>query len=349
MTTMRKDAYGRWVPAGLAARQTDFAELPVVDFAAMFDGDEAARREVAAQLRRACTEVGFFYLKNHRVPQDLIDRMFGESDRFFAEPIEEKMKIERAATPGFGGYSPMEELGLKAVGSGSLMEGFNMNIELPADDPDVIAGKPFYNPNSWPAEPAEFRPTVLEYYDAMVTLGKKLFEAFAMAIDLPADYFDDMIRKPIALMRINHYPNQEVVLDEKHIGTGAHTDYECFTILAQQPGITALQVVNGNGEWISAPPIPGTFVINIGDQMAHWTNDQFVSTMHRVVNRSGRDRKSCAFFYGTDFDVEMNALPNCIADGQTAKYQPIRAGDYIVGRISDAYGEDIGAKATAAG
>jgi isopenicillin N synthase-like dioxygenase len=158
-----------------------------------------------------------------------------------------------------------------------------------------------------------------------------------LALDLPEAYFAPMIRKPIALMRVNHYAPQPDASNDEEIGGRPHTDYECFTILAQEGDIVALQIVDRSGEWISVPPIPGTFVINIADQMARWTNDRFASTMHRVVNRNPRDRLSIAFFFGTDDDVEMTALPGCVPAGTTPKYPPIRAGDYILGRVNNAY------------
>lgn len=333
----RLDRYGRQVPVGLSARQTDFSELPVIDLAPMFGSDPEAKRAMAQALRSACIEVGFFYLKNHGVPQPIIDQAFAASAEFFALPYAEKMEIEQTRTPGYPGYTPMQEESGDAK-SRKRQEGFNMNLELPLDDPYVTSRRPFFEPNSWPRRPAGFRDTLLTYFGEMRNLGQKLLGGFALALDLPEGYFQPMITKPITMMRVNHYPPQEdQASDDEDIGNGAHTDFECFTILAQQKGITALQVVNGKGEWISVPPIPGTFVINIADQMERWTNDLFSSTMHRVLNKNAMDRTSIAFFFGSDDDIVMSPLPNCVPEGEAPKYPPIRAGDYVLGRVDNAY------------
>jgi isopenicillin N synthase-like dioxygenase len=231
----------------------------------------------------------------------------------------------------------------KDLGKGSLHEAFNMNLELPANDPDVVSGRAFFNPNSWPAQPSRFRADLLEYFDAMLGLGKKLFGAFALALDLPEGHFNSLITKPIAMLRLNHYPSQKAVGSDWDVGASAHTDYECFTILAQDPNpeLVCLQVINSAGEWIAVPPIPGTFVVNIGDQMARWTNDIFASTMHRVVNKTGHERDSMAFFYGTNFDAVMETLPSCVSRERPSRYASVVAGDYILGRVNDAYGYDM--------
>jgi len=335
-----QDYEGRWIPEGLSARRLDFDELPVIDFALMEGNDPAGKRRFAAALRRACVDIGFFYLKNHGVPQPLIDRAFALSRSFFALPLDEKMAIENIRTPGYGGYSPTRE-STGGVRGRPLQEGFTMNLELPLNDPYVTGRRPFYHPNSWPANPAGFRAGMLDYFAAMRALGHKLFGAFALALDLPEDYFEPMIRKPMNLLRVNHYMPQPHPKENEPIGGRPHTDPECFTILAQEDGITALQVVNRRGEWISVPPLPGTFVVNIADAMAHWTNDLFASTMHRVVNKNERDRMSIAFFFATDDEVIMSALPNCVGPGEPPKYVPIRASDYVLQRLDKSYDNSL--------
>ncbi len=347
-TPKRQDQYGRWVTAGLTVRDANFSELPVIDFSAMHGNDETAKAALVEELRKACVNVGFFYLKNHGVPQAVVDRTFVKGKEFFTLPLGDKMTVAKAKTPGYGGYSPLQEITGGRRTGGSLMEGFNMNLDLPANDPFVVSAKPLYNPNSWPAQPEGFRDAMLDYFTAMLDLGKKMFRALALALNLPEDYFLPMIQKPIALMRLNHYPHQAWPKDDLSIGTPAHTDYECFTILCQQGDITALQVQNGREEWVSVPPIPGTFIVNIADQMTRWTNEYFRSSMHRVVNQSGRDRMSIPFFYGTDYDTPISVLDSCMpADGKV-KYEPVVAGDYIMSRINGVYGYDLSKKKQAA-
>jgi len=190
--------------------------------------------------------------------------------------------------------------------------------------------------NVWPADFPEFRTTALKYYHAVVRLGQVLFPLFALALDLPERFFDDKTINPAAIMRILHYPPQIGEIDDKVIGIGAHTDYECFTILWQDNN-PALQVLNAKGKWVDAVPIPGTLVVNLGDQFARWTNDVFKSTVHRAVNRSGVRRYSMPLFFGTDYNVMLEALPSCVSENRPAKYEPVNAGDYVQSRLAATY------------
>jgi isopenicillin N synthase-like dioxygenase len=171
----------------------------------------------------------------------------------------------------------------------------------------------------------------------MLDLGKRLFEMVALSLGLPEDFFSPHLTHPIAMLRINSYPPQAASADGNQIGIGAHTDYECFTILAQQPGITALQVWNGR-EWIKAPPIAGTFVVNIADLLQRWSNDAFRSTRHRAINISGAARLSIPFFLGVNYDTQILPLPGCVSAERPGKYPPIIAGDYVLQRLNETYG-----------
>jgi len=171
----------------------------------------------------------------------------------------------------------------------------------------------------------------------VVRLGQYLFPLFALALDLPEDFFADKITKPAAIMRLLYYPPQTGIIDDRAIGIGSHTDYECFTILWQQDDVNALQVLNTAGKWINAVPIPGSLVVNLGDQFARWTNDVFRSTVHRAVNRSGVARYSIPLFFGTDYNVLLRALPSCVSDDFPAKYEVVTAGDYVKSRLEATY------------
>ncbi|GAB0115978.1 isopenicillin N synthase family dioxygenase [Acidisoma sp. 7E03] len=313
-----------------------FQEIPIIDFAPMLGSDPAAKRRLAAELRAACTEVGFFYVKNHGVPQELIDGTFAECPRFFGLPLEEKMAIHVRHSGNNSGYTPLLEENTDPTAKGDLHEAFDMAHELPEGDPDRAAHPNHFGPNLWPASLPGFRTQLEAYYAAMLDLGQRLFGAFALALDLPEDHFKALADKPTAIMRIISYPSQDGPIDPKQIGIGAHSDYECFTILCQET-VPALQVRNQQGEWIDAPPIRGTFVINIGDQMARWTNDLFASTLHRAVNTSGRARYSIPCFVGSNVDTLIEALPGTVTAERPAKYPPVRAGDYVQARLNATY------------
>jgi len=330
-------AEARLKAAGLAAKTSDFSEIPQIDLAPMAGDDPVAKQATAKALRDACVNVGFLYVKNHGVPQAVIDGIFAQCPRFFGLPLEEKMKIHVKKSSNNSGYTPLLEENTDETALGDLHEGFDMANELPADDPYGKGREALYGTNLWPEGLPGFHEAMQAYFDAMLALGDRLFRAFALALDLPEDYFAPMVTKPTAVLRILSYPSQEGEIDQRQIGIGAHTDYECFTILGQQPGIQALQVQNGKGEWVSAPPIPGTFVVNIGDQMARWTNDVFASTRHRALNLSGKARYSMPFFLGTNYDTLIEALPSCVGPDRPAKYPPVIAGEYVLSRFDATY------------
>lgn len=326
----------RIVSEGLTAKQMPFDTIPVIDLSDMYGADRSARQAVANQLGQACMQVGFFYVKNHGVSQAVIDEMFGQAQRFFARPLEEKMQIHISKSSHHRGYVPLLEENTDPTARGDLHEAFDCALDVAADDADVLAGKTLYGPNVYPANLPGFREVVDRYYWELFALGRTIFRAFALALDLPEDFFEDKITKPLAQLRLLRYPPQTGEIDEKQIGTGAHSDYECFTILAQDE-VGGLQVLNSAGEWISAVPIPGTFVVNVGDQMARWTNDLFSSTVHRAINRSGRERYSIPYFFGPNYDTWVDVLPSCVSPEHPAQYEPVTTGEYIIGRFNETF------------
>lgn len=320
--------------SGLDAERVPFDSLPVIDLAPIFGEDPEAKRALAVALRRACSEVGFFYVKNHGVPQTVIEGAFATAQRYFAQSTEEKMAIHVAKSRNNRGYAALLEENTDPTARGDLHESWDMALEVPADDADVLAGKVLYGPNQWPEGDAAFRADVESYYDEMLRLSRALLHAFALSLELEEAHFDPLVEKPLATLRLLHYPPQEGEVDERQIGIGAHSDYECFTILAQDD-IRALQVLNSDGDWVSAPPLPGHFVVNIGDQMARWTNDLFASTVHRAINRSGVERYSIPFFFGPSYDSVIEPLESCVDDAHPAKYAAVTSGAYINGRFAE--------------
>ena len=318
---------------GLDPQRVSFDKIPIIDLEPMFTGDEAAKRKLAQELRKACTEVGFLYIKNHHVPKDAIDATFGVAEVYFAESDDVKMENHVSNSKNNRGYAAILEENTDPTARGDLHESYDIALDVPADDPDVKAGKVLYGPNQWPAGRPEFRTALEAYHAEMLTLSGHLLHAFALALGLEETYFDLLVGKPLATLRVLHYPPQFGEIDDRQIGIGAHSDYECFTILAQKDGISALQVLNATGEWIAADPVPGCFVVNVGDQMARWTNDLFASTVHRAVNRSGKERYSIPFFFGPNYDAVIEVLPSCVDEDHPAKYPPITSGEYVNGRF----------------
>jgi isopenicillin N synthase-like dioxygenase len=321
---------------GLEARTASREEIPILDLDPLFADDPAGKRGLAARLREACTRSGFFYIRNHRFPADALEAAFAAAQDYFALPEAAKMANHVSRSSNNRGYAALLEENTNPESRGDLHESFDIALEVPSDDADVLAGKVLYGPNQWPAGEAAFRAALERYHAEMCALSGKLLSAFALALELPEGYFGPLTSKPLATLRVLHYPPQSGDIDERQIGIGAHTDYECFTILAQDD-VPALQVLDASGEWISAEPIPGCFLVNIGDQMARWTNDLFASTVHRAVNRSGHERYSIPFFFGPNYDTVVEALPGCVGEERPAKYAPITSGEYINGRFAETF------------
>ncbi len=322
--------------SGLQASQVAFTSIPVIDFGPMINGSEAERQAVGDAVRDACTTSGFFYAINHGVETDTIDATYQAARQFFDLPHARKQEVAIENSHLLRGYTDLLAEKTDPDSKGDLHEGFDIALDLPEDDPDVVSGVFGYGPNQWPSNLPGFKPALLNYHTAMLDFGARMFSAFALALELPEDYFYARITKPMAHMRVLRYPSQDGEIDEKQIGIGAHSDYECFTILSTDD-TPALQVLNPNGEWIQAPPIEGAFIINIGDLMARWTNDYFQSTVHRAINSSGRERYSIPFFFGPSSKEEIEVLPSCQSPDHPAKYTPIPAGEYIKSRFDDTY------------
>lgn len=321
----------------LTAATPDFDRIPVIDIGALFSTDRAQKLTVAHAIGDACRNVGFFYVTHHGVDNTLADDVFRVSEAFYALPENIKQRYAVDKLGRHRGYVPIGGLAADAHDATAydLQEGYEVSLELPETDPDYVTGNIMYGPNVWPDSPADFRPVVYRYFEAIRRMGHTLFKGFALALDLPEDYFEDKIDKPMAQLRVLHYPPQSGAIDPRHIGVGAHTDYECFTILkASAPG---LQVQNSHGQWIEAPPIDNAFVINIGDVMARWTNDIFKSTVHRVINSTGKKRFSLPFFFGANYNTVVECLPTCHSTERPSKYPPVTAGQWTVSNITAAY------------
>jgi isopenicillin N synthase-like dioxygenase len=293
---------------------------------------------MAAELRRACIDIGFFYIRDHGVPKKAIEGLYQASRGFFALDLEDKVEIDIAKSSFNRGYIPLYGEKNNSKSKGDVKETFDMAIEIAADDPDVLAGNPLCGPNQWPSAMPAFKPAMQAYYDEITALSHRLYRAFALALELPEDFFLDRLDKPLDILRILHYPPQPEVLDQDQIGTGAHSDFDCFTILNQDP-VGGLQALNSASEWIDAPSIEGSFLINVGDMLERWSNGLFVSTVHRVINRSEKHRYSTVFFAAPNYDTEVACLPSCTSADCPAKYEPVLAGDYIVSRYNEILAE----------
>ena len=310
--------------------------VPAIDFGRFRQGDAAARRAVAGEIGAACRNIGFFYVTNHGVPDTLLAQTFAEARRFFGQPDDIKARIAIENSPCHRGYFAMGGENLdpaKQTEAGDFKEGLKIGRHLEPDHPLVKAGIPLHGPNQWPDGLPGWREAMQAYFDALCDLGHDIMRAFALALALPEDFFDDKLTLPMATVGPLHYPPQTGPVTEARIGAGAHTDFGCLTILAQDP-VGGLQVRNSAGQWIDAPYIEGSFVVNIGDMMARWTNDLFASTKHRVINVSQRDRYSIPFFYDPNHDAEVACLETCQGPDTPPKYPPTTGLQHLLDMIN---------------
>ena len=327
------------VQSDLRAERVPLAQIPRIDLGAFLGGDRTSRKKIAAEVSDACRNIGFFYVVNHGVPKQLVDRAFAEAQRFFCLPAGEKAAISIDKSPCHRGYFAMGGENLdpeKQELEGDFKEGIKIGRDLPADHPLVLAGTPLHGPNQWPDNLPGWKETWLEYYAALSELGHRIMHTFALALDLPEDYFTAMLTGPMATAGPLHYPPQAGEISDARLGAGAHTDFGCLTILAQDP-VGGLQVRNSAGVWIDAPYIPGSFVVNIGDMMARWTNDLFASTVHRVINVSGKDRYSIPFFFDPDFDADVSCLSTCQSPENPPRYPPTTGGRHLLDKIDSTF------------
>ncbi len=321
------------IAASLAAE-----DIPVIDFGPFLSGTAVQKTDTARQIGAACRNTGFFYVINHGVPAALVAQTFAESARFFALPDAKKAEIAIENSACHRGWFKIGGENLdpaKQKQSGDLKEGVKIGRDLGPDHPKVIAGLPLHGPNQWPDLPG-WRAAMQTYYDAMDQLGRHLLQAFATALELDPTYFDGFLDTPMTTLGPLHYPPQAGHITEAQLGAGAHTDFGCLTILAQDDN-GGLQVRARNGGWIDAPPIPGSFVVNIGDMMERWTNGVFTSTLHRVINVSGRERYSIPFFFDPDFSAEVRCIPTCLAPGEAPKHAPTTAGQHLLDMINASF------------
>jgi len=214
-----------------------------------------------------------------------------------------------------------------------LKESYEFALDLPLTDPDVAAGRPLHGPNRWPAQAPWLRAPAEAYFAHTMQVGQRLLRLFALALDQREDFFLQWCSKPMVQSRLFHYPPQTPATGDA-LGVAPHSDYGMVTILAQDP-IGGLELQRRDGEWVAAPYIEGTFVVNLGDMFRVWTNDLFVSNLHRVVNRTGRERYSIPTFFNLDYDAPVACLPNCQSADNPPRHAPMKSGDYLVKRFSE--------------
>jgi isopenicillin N synthase-like dioxygenase len=323
----------------LKAAETE--SFPVIDLGDYLRGIPGALEAEARQLRYALENIGFLIVVNHGVDAALVDGIAEQAGRFHAMPLGEKLKLEtkQGAGSGFTGYLPSGEYVIKTSelndnNKADLNAAFFMDRERAADDPEVLAGKLFRAPNKWPVHLPGFREFLLRYWSALEGFSRRLLPVFAVALDLRPDFFEKAFEDAQCVLRLSHFP--PVPYQENQFGLAPHTDANFFTVLPQS-NVEGLYIRPQGRDWLKAPRVPGSFIINSGDMCRRWTNDRFLSTAHLAVNLTERDRYSTPFFYTPHIDYPIACLPTCRSASNPAKYPPITYGEYRVWWLNSNY------------
>jgi len=305
-------------------------QIPVINIESLFS-QSPDYPGIGEQLQRAATTIGFFYVSGHCIDKVLLDQAFEISKKFFALEEQQKAEVKIAGYHrgllGFG-TSKMEN-----QANVDLKESYLWGQDFAADNQEFLSGNELMPPNRWPSFMPEMRDVLTRYLDAAHHCGKQLLRAIAVSLDIEQDYFVGRFEKPISRGSLIHYPPQPPAMGANQFGVSPHTDYGTMTLLAQdQTG--GLRVQDARGKWLTAHPIEGTLVVNVGDLLARWSNDRFRSTPHSVVNESGRERYSIAIALDPDWDTVIKPVTK---SGEVPEYDQVRCGDYIRGRFDRSF------------
>lgn len=317
--------------------------VPLIDLRPFLHGTEHDKARVAERVDAACREIGFLVVEGHGVSEASIREMHRVSAEYFARPYWEKMRHKMPADR-YRGYTPL--------GSESLA--YSLDEETPPDLKESFsigpfdhawdeyhfgtAGARFFAPNIWPDRPRDMRTIWEAWFTEMERVAADLMRLFARSLGMPEDFFRDKIDHHISNFSVIHYPAQEKPPEPGQLRGGAHTDYGSLTIVHTDTDVGGLEVRKPDGSWEKVPCIPGAFTINLGDLMAEWTNDHWVSTMHRVANpptpEAQRSKTSLLFFHQPNYDAHIECIPTCTGPGNPPRYTPTTSGEHVTSKVT---------------
>ncbi|MBT6277122.1 MAG: isopenicillin N synthase family oxygenase [Chromatiales bacterium] len=319
--------------------------VPLIDITSAGNDGRAARDETVAEFAAACEDTGFVVIRGHGVERSVQCGLADAARVFFDLSLEDKLRIRRRHSERNRGYIPYGEERLVRMHGGDSPPDFKEVLAIgPPHVPNeryfmCAEAYPNFAPNVWPEQPAALRAAMEAYYVAMENLAGRLMRIAALALELPQDWFENKLNHHTSHLRLLHYPAPEQDLEPGQLRCGEHTDLGAMTILRNQAAAGGLEVRARTGDWVPAPAIEDTFVVNIGDLMARWTNDRWVSTPHRVAvpaagERDASRRLSIAYFVRPNYDATIECIPGCCSNGEPAHYPPTTLADYAVSRFS---------------
>jgi isopenicillin N synthase-like dioxygenase len=313
----------------------EFTEIPVIDISALRGDDAGALMDLAAQFRETYATTGFGYVVGHGIDPGLVDRVFAASARFHALPRDAKMAIAlNAAHRGFIPIDTSTDVNstLAEVTRPNHSESFMMMRE---DAPGAEVGSYLAGANQWP-DLDGFRDDVTAYHEALTGLGRAMVRLVAHALEAPVDALMPGFDTPTTWLRLLYYPPTDPMAGDDLYGSAPHCDFGFLTILAQDD-IGGLQVQTPDGAWVDAPRIPGSFVVNVGDMLHRWSNGILKSTPHRVINRSGRARYSCPFFFDPHVSTVIAPLETCVSAERPCAFDPLEFGAFLKSELEAGY------------
>jgi isopenicillin N synthase-like dioxygenase len=324
---------------------TSLSHVPIIDISGWYGSDVAARQTLARTVDDACRTWGFLVVAGHRIDPQLMRAVADVSRGFFDQPLEQKMLSDAVGRAGGRGYYRMESKSLaRTLGDlkapGDLRESFRVSVEPVAGDAYTTSPEAagHFAPNPWPGEPAQMKTIWQQYFSACDALATDLMHICARALGLDETWFNDKINRAPSSLVAQNYPKLEKPPVPGQIRNGAHTDFGTLTLLMTEDKPGGLQVMGMDGAWHDIKPVPGAYIVNLGDMMAQWTNDRWRSTLHRVVNPpleagEAARRLSIVFFHTPNFDAMIECIPSCTDATRPPKYHSIRAGDHLAQKL----------------
>ena len=317
-------------------------DFPIVDISSYMSDSMNAKQSLARTVDEVCRQSGFLAIVGHGIPSKTTAAAWHAARRFFDLPVDQKLEVAMPYPDYPYGYAPLQtEMLAGSIGKHTppdLKESFSIGPLCRSADFSVFDDQESvfrYAPNQWPRKPAEFRAAWSAYYEEMEKLAATIMCIFALALELPENFFADKIDQHTSAMRALNYPDLSAPPAPYQLRAGEHSDYGSLTILLTEPAPGGLEIFTTHGTWLEVPVLEGSLIINIGDLMARWTNDRWVSTLHRVpcppADLPGTTRRqSIAFFHQPNWDAEISCIPTCLGIEGKAKYEPVRSGAYLM-------------------